>query len=142
MMIFWGFAGLLVSTLLRYLAVPTNGNVVPPTDPVRLLGTLSGLILCYGTLAMIGGRLRKSEASTENTLFTDWVFLILLFFAGLSGFVLEALSYGSTASFTGYALGAHLIVVFEVLIMAPFTKFAHVLYRPLAIWMSRAYHRI
>jgi nitrate reductase gamma subunit len=139
MMIFWGFLGLLVSTGLRYMVVPTNGNVVPLTDPVRLLGTSSGILLTYGTLAMISGRLRKSEVSTRHTPFTDWVFLTLLLLAGLSGFVLEAFGYGSIAWLTDYA---HLVVIFELLILAPFTKFAHAIYRPFAIWMSKAYQHI
>jgi ferredoxin len=142
MMILWGFLGLLVCTGLRFLVVPTNGNVVPLTDPVRLLGTVSGILLTYGTLAIMVERLRKSEVSTKHTLFTDWVFLVLLFLAGLSGFILEAFENGSIPWLTDYALAAHLVVVFELLILAPFTKFAHVIYRPFAIWMARAYHRI
>ncbi|MDG7007421.1 MAG: 4Fe-4S dicluster domain-containing protein [Nitrososphaerota archaeon] len=142
MMIFWGFVGLLLSTTLRYIVVPTNGAVVPLYEPVRLLGTVSGVLLTYGTLAMMVKRLRKSEISTRRTQFTDWVFLALLFLTGLSGFVLEASSYGTSGTLIDYALAAHLIAVFELLVMAPFTKFAHVIYRPVAIWMSRAYGRI
>jgi ferredoxin len=142
MMIFWGFLGLLVSTGLRFLVVPTNGNVVPLTDPVRLLGTASGILLTYGTLAMMVQRRRKSEVSTRHTLFTDWVFLALLLLAGLTGFVLEAFDYGSVSWLTDYALAVHLVVIFELLILAPFTKFAHAIYRPFAIWISKAYHRI
>ena len=142
MMIFWGFLGLLVSTGLRFLVVPTNGNVVPLSDPVRVLGTASGVLLSYGTLTMIAGRLRKSDVSTKHTLFTDWVFLALLLLAGLTGFFLEAFSYGSAAWLTDYALAAHLVVVFELMVLAPFTKFAHAIYRPFAIWISRAYHHV
>jgi ferredoxin len=142
MTIFWGFLGLLVSTALRFLVVPTNGNVVPLTDPVRLLGTASGILLTYGTLGIMVARLTKSEVSTKHTLFTDWVFLVLLLLAGLSGFVLEAFDYGSMPWLTDSALAAHLLVVFELLILAPFTKFAHAIYRPFAIWIARAYQRI
>jgi ferredoxin len=142
MMIFWGFLGLLVSTSLRFLVVPTNGNVVPLTDPVRLLGTVGGILLTYGTLTMMVERLRKSDVSTKHTLFTDWMFLALLLLTGLTGFFLEAFSYGSAAWLTDYALAAHLVVVFELLILAPFTKFAHAIYRPFAIWISRTYHHI
>jgi len=142
MTIFWGFLGLLVSTGLRFLVVPTNGSVVPLTDPVRVLGTASGILLTYGTLTMMAERLRKSEISTRYTLFTDWVFLVLLVLTGITGFFLEAFSYGSVAWLTDYALAAHLVVVFELLILAPFTKFAHAIYRPFAIWISRAYHHI
>ena len=142
LLIFWGFLGLLASTTLRYLAFPTNGDVVPLTDPIRLLGTVSGILLCYGTAMMLVSRLRKTDISTRRTRFTDWVFLVLLFLTGLSGFVLEASTYGASAGFIDYALAVHLVVVFELLIMAPFTKFAHVIYRPFAIWMSRTYKRI
>ena len=142
MMIFWGFLGLLVSTSLRFLVVPTNGVVVPLTDPVRLLGTASGLLLCYGTLAMMVSRLGKADISTRRTQFTDWVLLALLFVAGLSGFLLEASSYGTSGALIDYALATHLVAVFELLMIAQFTKFAHVIYRPFAIWMSRAYGRV
>lgn len=142
MMIFWGFVGLLLSTALRYMVAPTNGAVVPLYDPVRLLGTVSGVLLAYGTLAMMMRRLGKTEISTRRTQFTDWVFLVLLFLTGVSGFVLEAASYGASVTFVDYALAAHLVVVFELLLTAPFTKFAHSVYRPAAIWMSRAYGRI
>ncbi len=142
MMIFWGFLGLLVSTALRFLVAPTNGNAVPLTDPVRLLGTVSGILMSYGTLAMIVERVRRSDVSTKHTLFTDWVFLALLLLAGLTGFVLEAFDYGSVHWLTDYALAVHLVVVFELLMLAPFTKFAHAIYRPFAIWISRAYHHV
>ena len=142
LMVFWGFLGLLASTMLRYLVVPTNGNVVPLTEPVRLLGTVSGILLAYGTLAFIVMRLKKSEVSTKHTQFTDWIFLGLMFLAGLTGFALEAFDYAAIPVLTNAALEVHLVVVFELLIMAPFTKFAHALYRPFAIWMSRAYQRI
>lgn len=140
--IVWGFLGLLASTTLRFLVVPTNGAVVPLTDPVRLLGTVSGILLSYGTLAMMVERLWKTDESTKHTQFTDWVFLVLLFLTGASGFVLEAASYGGSVWLVDYALVAHLVVVFELLISAPFTKLAHVLYRPFAIWLSRAYRRV
>ena len=142
LLIFWGFLGLLASTALRFVVFPTNGAVVPLSDPVRFLGTLSGILLSYGTLAMIVSRIRKSEVSTQRTQFTDWVFLVLLLLTGLSGFVLEAASYWTSAGMVDLALALHLVVVFELLVMAPFTKFAHAIYRPCAIWMSRAYHRI
>ena len=142
MMIFWGFSGLLLSTTLRFLVVPAGGAPVPMTDPVRLLGTVSGLALSYGTLAMMVSRLMKTEVSMQHTQFTDWVFLALLFLSGLSGFVLEAFNYGPSPASTDWALAVHLVVVFELLALAPFTKFAHAIYRPFAIWMSRTYHRI
>jgi ferredoxin/nitrate reductase gamma subunit len=137
MTIVWGFLGLLASTLLRYVAFPTNGQTVPLTDPIRLLGTISGVLLVYGSSNAILSRLQKTETSTAHTVFTDWVFLALLLFSGLTGFLLEAADYANAPALVYSALVAHLVVVFELLVMAPFSKFAHALYRPLAIWVSR-----
>ena len=142
MAIFWGFAGLLLSTTLRFLVFPTGGAPVPLTDPVRLLGTVSGIALSYGTLAMMAGRLKKTDVSMRRTQFTDWLFLGLLLLSGLTGFALEVFNYGPSQIFVDWALAVHLVVVFELLVLAPFTKFAHAIYRPFAIWMSRAYHRV
>ena len=142
MAIVWGFLGLLVSTMLRYIAFPTNGQTVPITDPVRLLGTISGLFLVYGSSSAIASRMRKADVSTEHTHFTDWIFLVLLLLAGLTGFFLEAAGYASDPTLVYSTLVVHLVVVFELLLMAPFSKFAHAFYRPLAIWISRTRHYI
>ena len=142
MTIMWGFLGLLASTMLRYVAFPTNGQTVPITDPIRLLGTVSGLFLVYGASSAIASRMRKADISTEHTHFTDWIFLVLLLLAGLTGFLLEAAGYAGDPMLVYSALVVHLVVVFELLLMAPFSKFAHAFYRPLAIWVSRTRHYI
>ncbi len=142
MAIVWGFLGLLASTMLRFVAFPTNGQTVPITDPIRLLGTISGLLLVYGASSVMMSRMRKADTSTEHTHFTDWIFLALLLFAGLTGFILEAAAYGGAPMLVYSALVVHLVVVFELLVMAPFSKFAHAFYRPLAIWVSRTRHYI
>jgi heterodisulfide reductase subunit C len=142
MAIVWGFLGLLLSTMLRYIAFPTNGQTVPITDPIRLLGTVSGLFLVYGASSAIASRMRKADVSTEHTYFTDWIFLVLLLLAGLTGFILEAADYAGEPMLVYSALVVHLVVVFELLVMAPFSKFAHAFYRPLAIWVSRVQHYI
>jgi quinone-modifying oxidoreductase, subunit QmoC len=138
----WGFLGLLVSTMLRFVAFPTNGQTVPITDPIRLLGTISGLLLIYGASRTILNRLKRADIATTHSYFTDWVFLTLLLLSGLTGFILEAADYTGPPLVVYWALAVHLIVVFELLIMAPFSKFAHALYRPLAIWVSRTRHYI
>lgn len=142
MTIFWGFLGLLLSTMLRFIAFPTNGKLVPVTDPIRLLGIVSGLLLVYGTSLTINNRIRKSEISTSHTNFTDWIFLVLLLLSGLTGFVLDIFDYANAPVWVYGALVTHLVVVFELLLMAPFTKFSHSFYRPFAIWISRARHYI
>ena len=144
MTIFWGFIGLLITTSLGFLipsaiSVPlTNGLYIPVTEPIRLLGTLSGLLLVYGATRAIINRVNKSEIYSSHTYFTDWAFLVLLLLAGLTGYSLEIAYYVNSPLLTYALLTVHLIVVFDLFVVAPFTKFAHALYRPLAIWVSRA----
>lgn len=142
MSVVWGFLGLLVSTMLRFVAFPTNGAVVPIADPIRMLGTISGIVLVYGTAMIISNRLMKRDISSKYTHFTDWIFLVLLLLAGLSGFALEAMDYTSMSLPVYIALAVHLVVVFELLLMVPFSKFSHAIYRPIAIWISAGRHRI
>ena len=67
---------------------------------------------------------------------SDWVFLILLALAVLSGFVMVALRLLNLPLTAYFAFAAHLVIVFNVMISFPFTKFAHVIYRPVALWIA------
>ncbi len=61
----WGFLGLLAATILDYtldiLGVKPTGAAVPIWYPIRLLGTLAGLLLLYGTSMLIFRRLRRAD---------------------------------------------------------------------------------
>jgi ferredoxin len=138
--VFWGFLGLLLATILRFVAVPIHGDLVPPWEPVRLLGIVSGAALLYGTSMMLLHRVRKADRYTSRSTFMDWAFVVLLFLAGLGGFLVDLAQYAG-APFWAYAFMLfHLVVVFDLLLLIPFTKFAHVVYRPIALWLSRLYH--
>ena len=64
-MVLWGFLGLLAATGLDYglelLGIKATGTPVPIWYPVRLLGTVAGVMLVYGTTVMIVDRLRAVE---------------------------------------------------------------------------------
>ena len=137
--VFWGFLGLLLATVLRFVVVPIHGELVPPWEPVRLLGIVSGAALLYGTPMMIFRRLRKADRYTSRSTFMDWAFLVLLFLAGLGGFLLDLAQYAGLPFWAYAFMLFHLVVVFDLLVLIPFSKFAHVVYRPFALWLSRIY---
>jgi nitrate reductase gamma subunit len=58
--------------------------------------------------------------------------LLLLLLVGVTGFLLDLFMLADLplAAYVTYTV--HLIAVFNLLITAPFTKFVHALYRPLA----------
>jgi nitrate reductase gamma subunit/NAD-dependent dihydropyrimidine dehydrogenase PreA subunit len=138
----WGFLGLLGATMLDYgLAffniVPT-GTPEPIYYPIRLLGTLSGAALIYGTSVLIYRRTRKSDRASKNSTTSDWIFLSMLWLAGITGFALELGLYLPEAPAWGYPMFlVHVGVAMALVLLVPFGKFAHVLYRPVALFAIR-----
>jgi nitrate reductase gamma subunit len=134
--IMMGMVGLGVATALDYL-VKTPGSYVPVWYPIRLLGTIAGIFLVYGTSVVIVQRLRKSDKYHSHTLLSDWVFLLLLWLIGVSGFILEIANYAPLGStWIDVVFLAHIALAMELILLLPFTKFAHIVYRPAAIWFT------
>jgi len=138
----WGFLGLLAATMLDYglelLGLKATGTPVPIWYPVRLLGTLAGAALIYGTTVLIVRRLRRSDRSSLHSTTSDWTFLSMLWIAGVTGFILELGLYLPSAPSWGYPMFlAHVAVAMALVLLVPFGKFAHVLYRPVALFAIR-----
>jgi ferredoxin/nitrate reductase gamma subunit len=137
--ILWGFLGLLLATALDYaleiLGLKATGTWVQFWHPIRLLGTIAGLFLVYGTSLSLFRRLRKTDATTAYSTVSDWAFLILLCLTGVSGFMLEIAVYLPTpAPWAYWTLLGHISVAAELLLLLPFTKFAHAIYRTIALY--------
>jgi nitrate reductase gamma subunit/ferredoxin len=134
----WGFLGLLGATIadfvLGLLGVKPTGTSVPIWYPVRLLGTVAGLLLVYGTTILIWRRLRRSDRSSARSAVSDWSFLWLLWVSGVTGFALELALYLPDAPGWGYGMFlVHVAVAMALVLLAPFGKFAHAIYRPVAL---------
>ncbi|HUI90306.1 MAG TPA: 4Fe-4S dicluster domain-containing protein [Anaerolineales bacterium] len=135
----WGFLGLLLATALDYglemVGVKATGTWVPLWYPVRLLGTIAGLFLVYGTSMAFLRRIRKTDEATTYSTSSDWAFLSLLWLTGMSGFILEIAEYlPSPAPWVYWTLLCHISVAGELLLLLPFTKFAHAIYRTIALY--------
>ena len=135
----WGFLGLLAATILDYglslAGIKETGTAVPIWYPVRLLGTLAGLALVYGTTMLMWRRFQRADRSVRTSTASDWTFLWLLEIAGVTGFVLELALYLPDAPAWGYWMFLfHVAVAMELVLLAPFMKFAHAVYRPLALF--------
>jgi len=136
----WGFLGLFAATALNYLLelmnIKMTGTWVPIWYPIRALGTVSGIFLLYGTSLAIIRRFRKDESAYLKSTLSDWVFLALMWLSGVTGFTLEIAVYlPQPYAWSYWMLLAHLIVVGELLLLAPFTKFAHAIYRSIALYL-------
>ena len=135
----WGFLGLLAATIADYglslIGVKKVGVPVPIWYPVRLLGTVAGLSLVYGVSIFILNRLAKSNRAVKSSTPSDWMFLAMLWVVGVTGFVIELALYLPRAPSWGYWVFLfHVSVAMELMLLLPFIKFAHALYRPVALF--------
>jgi len=129
-----GFFGLAAATALDYL-FKDPGKHVPLWYPIRLLGTVAGLLMMYGATLAIWNRLKKPDKYYAHSHYTDWIFVGLLWVVGATGFLLEIAIYLPIGG--GWIYGVfliHVALAMELLVLLPFTKFAHAVYRPVALW--------
>ena len=138
-MVLWGFLGLLAATMLDYgldiLGIKATGTPVPIWYPVRLLGTVAGLMLVYGTTVMIIDRVRAASSSVARSATADWTLLALLWITGVTGFVLELALYLPEPPAWGYWFFLfHVAIAMELVLLAPFMKLAHAVYRPVGLF--------
>jgi len=136
-----GFLGLLLATILNYgldiFGIKETGEPVPIWYPVRLLGTVAGFVMMYGASMLMIRRWRKEGRTVRYSFTSDWMFLWLLWLAGLTGFVIELALYLPEPVWWGYALFlVHVAVAMELVLLVPFTKFAHAVYRPVSLFFG------
>jgi quinone-modifying oxidoreductase, subunit QmoC len=131
-----GMVGLGLATVLDYLIKDPDAHV-PVYYPIRLLGIIAGLFLIWGTSVAIVQRLRKKTKYYSHTTLSDWTFLGFLWLIGVTGFVL---TFGEYVTFRGVWIDVvfllHVGLAMELIILLPFTKLAHVFYRPIALWLA------
>jgi len=138
-LVVWGFVGLLAATGLDYglalIGVKETGTPVPLWYPVRLLGTVAGASLVYGASVLIVDRYRKANRSVTGSTTADWLLLALLWVTAVTGLTIELALYLPSAPVWGYWLFlVHVAVAMELVLLAPFMKLAHAVYRPVALF--------
>jgi len=130
--IMWGFIGLLVATTLDFILKDPATTIWWPS---RILGTLAGLLMIYGTTQAIRYRLAKVTKTYGETTLADWTFLGFLWIAGITGFWLEiAVAFGSNNLLNHGMFLLHTVISMELVLLFAFSKFAHAFYRPLALF--------
>ena len=128
--IFWGFVLLMIATTIDYVTGARQLSAM-------VLGAIGGVLITVGGGYFIWIRLAKKDEYSTYSDFVDWMFIWLVFLAGITGFLIDLFAYYNLQLTTYTTFAIHLIVVFDLIVTAPFTKFAHAGYRPLAVWIYK-----
>jgi quinone-modifying oxidoreductase, subunit QmoC len=102
-----------------------------------LLGYYASAALLGATTWMIADRLGKRGEMHRFSQLSDWLFPSLLFLTALTGVLLNAFRLLDRPMPTYVLYMVHLAVAVPMLVVeVPFGKWAHLLYRPLAIYIA------
>jgi quinone-modifying oxidoreductase, subunit QmoC len=102
-----------------------------------LLGYYATVVLLAVTLWIMRDRgLRRDQIHKHSDL-SDWLFLGLLFLTSLSGILLHLARLLNLAMPTYALYVVHLMIAVPMLVIeVPFSKWSHLLYRPLALYLT------
>jgi nitrate reductase gamma subunit/ferredoxin len=136
----WGFLALFAATLIHYGSdiIGLQGVAEGAVGSIaRVVGTLGGLAMMYGVSWFMINRRQKVSAAAQHSSPSDWTFLWMLWLTGLTGFIIEVSLYLPQAHPQPWAyllFLVHVAIAMELVLFMPFTKFAHVMYRPVALF--------
>jgi len=152
LMAFYGFLALFIVTswavfdlyLMPYLGIDSR-YPFGLTHPMKILGNVGGILLIIGSATAILNRKNAPKDGYHQSTTFDWIFVWLLLLVGITGAVVEVFRFvaegsaGAEAYASGFALPAysfyfvHLVLVFGLLVYLPYSKFAHMWYRSVAM---------
>ncbi|HSG27456.1 MAG TPA: respiratory nitrate reductase subunit gamma, partial [Candidatus Krumholzibacterium sp.] len=101
-----------------------------------IFGSVFGLLTLAGTSYFVYLRATRKGSTFKNSHNSDWIFLILILVSVASGFVMDIFKLLDMPKAAYFTFALHIVAVFDLLISLPFTKFAHMVYRPLALWLA------
>ncbi len=117
-------------------------NVYPFYNPQRWLGYLAAGLILYGIGDLLVGRFRAHQEIYKETHFHDLVFPILIISTVLTGLLAHILRYAGFALACHYAYALHVMVATPMLVIEmSFGKWAHMVYRPLALYFHAVKER-
>jgi quinone-modifying oxidoreductase subunit QmoC len=136
--VFFGFGGLFITTTGLFIGIYWF-DFFPPmsqTHPLKILGNVSGIAVIIATLVFIVRRAVDKEKAGKTT-YNDWLFVIVLLLAATTGFLTQITRVADLPAVAYPTYFVHLTLVFFLLAYSPFSKFAHIFYRPAAMLFAR-----
>ena len=106
---------------------------------VHIFGYLASIGLVSIIIYSIHARLRKSGPHAQHSHESDWIFLILLLTVTVTGILQHILHRAGLDMAANIMYVTHLMFVVPMLVLeVPFSKWSHMAYRPLAMFLAAA----
>jgi Fe-S oxidoreductase len=124
--------------VMAYLSAFQTDIVHPFWHPTRLLGYYATIALMVGSTSMLYSRWFKKEQNLHRySDFTDVFFLVLIVAIATTGILVHIFRLAGLPIMTYTTYVIHLAITVGMLtLMIPFGKLSHLMYRPLAIFLT------
>ena len=130
--------GLMLVLIIFFLKWFQVDEIYPIWHPQRWLGYYATIVLIFAAGKAIIERIKRTNEMHRFSHASDWIFPILLLVVTLTGIAIHSFRYFGMPLATYYTYLIHLAVVAPMLILeVPFGKWAHLYYRPLAIYFHQ-----
>jgi quinone-modifying oxidoreductase subunit QmoC len=128
--------------IVVFLSWFQTDNIYPIYHPQRWVGYLAALALIYGAGEALIGRIQKRHQMHRYSNASDWLFPVLLILLAVSGLLIHAFRYIGLPLATYYIYVAHLVVMMMLYVcVGPMGKWAHLIYRPFAVYFQAVKER-
>lgn len=128
---------LMFTMIVGFLWWFQTDNIYPIYHPQRWIGYYATVVLVIFTIEILISRFKKIEQIHKFSELSDWLFPILLLLTAISGILVHIFRYLGLPLSTYYIYVIHLIIAVPMLVVeVPFGKWAHLYYRPLAIYFQ------
>ena len=107
---------------------------------IKILGNVSAVAFIIGLAIMLMRRLTAPDQAGGSSYF-DWFFIYTILGTGLTGLLTELFRWSGAINSTYVVYAIHLVFVMALLLYLPFSKFAHLGYRTVAIAWSKSVGR-
>ena len=134
----WGFVGAAVTSGLLLLAIYVlkSEMPLPLLHPFKVLGNLSAVLLVVGGAILLYNRLVGGNRTGSSTAFDNF-FLFVVILVIVTGVLTEVGRFQFQPALNAWIYILHLTVVLCLFATFPYSKFAHMVYRMLAMVHER-----
>jgi quinone-modifying oxidoreductase subunit QmoC len=136
--VLWGFVGAAVTSALLIVAMYMMGTPLPLEQghPFKILGNISAVLLVIGGVLLVVNRLASSEQAGASRAF-DTFFLSVVVLLIATGVLTELGAFIFAPALACGIYVVHLGTALCLFLTFPYSKFAHMVYRTLAMVHER-----
>jgi quinone-modifying oxidoreductase, subunit QmoC len=130
----WGFIGLGIMGAIVGIGsmIGLMHTPIARTNPLKIFANVAAAAVLAGCILLVADRIQDPIKRSASTYF-DWFFLLTLTGIVLTGIISEVLRLLQAIGIMYGVYVVHLLLILLLFLYAPYSKFAHLMYRTVAM---------